>query len=235
MNLKSFNLVYSLDNINSSNSKVVVSTLNAHSYNVCLKDKEFKKSLIDSDYVLPDGVGITLAMKFLHNKIIHKISGYNFFINQCEYLNKINGSCFFLGSTNVVLEKIKLKMKNNYPNVKVSSYSPPFKKSFTKRENEIMLTKINKESCHTLFVGMTAPKQEKWVLENYKNIDVKLISSIGAVFDFYSGNKKRAPKLLIDLHLEWLHRFFSEPFRLYDRYLIGNFKFIFNILKNELN
>ena len=95
-----------------------------------------------------------------------------------------------------------------------------------------MCNTVNKFNPDVLFVGMTAPKQEKWVYQNKHNLNSTVICSIGAVFDFYAGNIVRAPKILIDLGLEWVHRSFMS-FRLFKRNLISNPKFLIYILKEK--
>ena len=114
-------------------------------------------------------------------------------------------------------------------------YSPPFKDKFSKRDNDKILNEINNQRIDVLFVGMTAPKQEKWVFENKKFLNVNTICSIGAVFDFYSGRIKRSSNLWIALGLEWLPRLLKEPRRLFARNFISSPKFIFKILIQKLN
>ena len=111
--------------------------------------------------------------------------------------------------------------------------SPPFKDSFSVEENQKFVSAINEFNPDVLFVGMTAPKQEKWVLQNKSKLNVKIIASIGAVFDFYAGNVKRPSKFWIDLGLEWFIRFLQEPKRLFKRNLYS-IVFVVKILKAKL-
>jgi N-acetylglucosaminyldiphosphoundecaprenol N-acetyl-beta-D-mannosaminyltransferase len=90
------------------------------------------------------------------------------------------------------LNKIESKISKEYPNVKVKSYSPPYKALFSEEDSQIMCNVVNDFIPDVLFVGMTAPKQEKWVDANKHRLKVKNIASIGAVFDFYAGNVKRS-------------------------------------------
>jgi len=113
-------------------------------------------------------------------------------------------------------------------------YSPPYKKEFTKSENNFFIKKINDFKPDILFVGMTAPKQEKWVYNNYKKIDCKIFSTIGAVFDFYAGRIKRAPQIFILLGLEWFYRFLQEPKRLFQRNFISAPKFLFYLFIEKI-
>lgn len=232
MYLSKLNIEDDIVKINSEQSSPnIISTINAHSYNLMIEDRSFRKALINSSFVIPDGISIVFYFRIFKKKIIKKISGYQIFIIQLNNIS--NKSLFFLGSTMDNLKKIKSKIKNDFPLKDVHIYSPPFEKEFSPDENLKIINYINSKNPDILFVGMTAPKQEKWVYNNYKKLNVKKIICIGAVFDFYSGNKKRAPSILINFGLEWLHRLLSEPTRLAKRYLIGNLKFIYNIIKYE--
>lgn len=210
-------------------SKKIINTINPHSYCVAKQDAQFKEALVSSDILLPDGVGIVLAERFLNGNHIKKIAGYDLFVFLMQKLNNENGSVFFLGASLETLKKIKFNASVDYPNVKVASYSPPYKSSFSNEDSITMCNNVNSFSPDVLFVGMTAPKQEKWV-HLYKNeLNANTICSIGAVFDFYAGNIERAPKLMINLGLEWLHRSFNSS-RLLRRNFISNPKFILEVL-----
>jgi N-acetylglucosaminyldiphosphoundecaprenol N-acetyl-beta-D-mannosaminyltransferase len=216
------------------NTPSVINTINPHSYCISKKDLEFEYALEQSDCLFPDGIGIVWAAKFLKGEKIKKIAGYDIFMHFANQLNQENGSCFFLGASNETLEKIKNRMKLDFPNVEVNSYSPPYKAQFTLEESYEMLKIINKHNPDILFVGMTAPKQEKWVSQFFAEIDTKIICSVGAVFDFYAGTVKRPSAFWIKLGLEWLPRFLKEPKRLAERNLISTPLFIFEVLKHKL-
>ena len=217
-----------LETIDFNNVKVI-NTINPHSYCVANKDLDFKQALEDSDILLPDGIGIVWAEKFLNGNSIKKIAGYDLFIFIMNKLNKENGSVFFLGASKETLKKIESKSLHDYPNITLDSYSPPYKAIFSDKDSKSMCDKVNVFKPDVLFVRMTAPKQEKWV-HLYKNkLNANTICSIGAVFDFYAGNIERAPKLMINLGLEWLYRSFKSS-RLLKRNFISNPKFISEVL-----
>ena len=220
-----------LENI--KHSKMLISTLNAHSFNTIHKDVEFKTAIKNSNVILPDGIGVVWATKLLTGQKLRKIAGEDLFHYQMNRLNISRGKCFFLGSTEITLQKIKDKALIDYPNVRVFNYSPPFKSKFSEEDNLIMIERINAESPDVLFVGMTAPKQEKWAYQNFNKLDVKHVCCIGAVFDFYAGTSKRAPKWMIKIGLEWFYRLISNPKRMWRRYLIGNTKFIVTVLREK--
>ena len=126
---------------------------------------------------------------------------------------------FYLGASEATLKKIEKRCNKEYPKIKIRTYSPPFKKEFSKVDNDKMVDMVNAFEPDILFVGMTAPKQEVWV-EDHKNIlKASVICSIGAVFDFYAGTVKRPPKIIRDFGLEWLGRLVKEPERMWKRYL----------------
>ena len=94
-----------------------------------------------------------------------------------------------------------------------------------------MIEAINDFEPDVLFVGMTAPKQEKWIIENASFVKAHVITGIGAVFDFYAGTKERPAQWMIDWGLEWLGRLISDPKRLWKRYVVYNPVFVYKILK----
>tara|TARA_B100000886_G_scaffold333993_1_gene288872 strand:+ start:969 stop:1697 length:729 start_codon:yes stop_codon:yes gene_type:complete len=215
-------------------SKLIINTINPHSFVVAINDEFFKKSLKNSDILLPDGIGIVFGIKLLYNKKLKRITGYDIHEHILNLSNKNYKTVFYLGSSNKVLEKLKENVKKNFRNLKVFTYSPPFKNKLSKNDNLKIISKINKVNPDVLFVGMTAPKQEKWVYENHKKINIKTICSIGAVFDFYSKNKNRAPNIFLKLNLEWFYRIITD-FRLLKRTLISAPIYIFLILRKKIN
>ena len=148
--------------------------------------------------------------------------------------NKNGLKVFYLGASDETLSKIKKRIQIEFPNCTIETFSPPFKSNFSEKENEIMLQEINSFQPNILFVGMTAPKQEKWVFHNKEKINARVICSIGAVFDFYAGNVKRASPFWIKIGLEWLPRLVKEPRRLFYRNFISTPKFILEVISFKL-
>ena len=212
-------------------SQITISTLNQYSYCLAEEDPEFKKALLKSDILLPDGVGIVFASKFINGKKIKKIAGADLHEYLLKKMEMEKGSCFYLGSSETNLERIKERLAREYPSIKVACYSPPYKEKFDKRDNILMKEAINSFKPDVLFVGMTAPKQEKWAIENRNLLDAKLICSIGAVFDFYGGTVTRPTRVFVDHGLEWLGRLINEPKRRWRRYLLYGPFFFFLLWK----
>ena len=210
--------------------RTIINTLNPHSYCIARKDASFQKALKASDILLPDGIGIVLAAKVLKRQNIKKIAGYDVFLHIMDHLNQVGGSCFFLGASEQTLVLISRRLKQDYPDVNVASYSPPYKAVFSKTDSSIMCKEVNKSNAQVLFVGMTAPKQEKWVEQHKTELKPQSICSIGAVFDFYAGTVKRSHPIWIKLGLEWLPRFLKDPKRLAERNLVSTPKFIMEVI-----
>ena len=213
--------------------KLLITTINAYSFNVTQKDRPFRRALLKSDLILPDGISIVLAMRFLSGVKLKKIAGADLLKWELERLQGTKGRCFFLGSQETTLKKIYERANCEYPNVEVNYYEPPFKSRFTSDDSLAMLQAVNSFSPDVLFIGMSAPKQEKWALNHFNELKVNHVCCIGAAFSFYAGTIKRAPDWMIRIGLEWFYRLIREPRRNWKRYLVGNSVFIALVLREK--
>jgi N-acetylglucosaminyldiphosphoundecaprenol N-acetyl-beta-D-mannosaminyltransferase len=209
---------------------ITLNTINPHSYCIAKSDLKFKNALKSSDVLLPDGIGIVWACKWLLNKRISKISGSDLHDFMLQYALNNSLKIFYMGSSRDTLEKIKSRINSEYPSLEVGFYSPPFSIEFSTEENSEIISSINSYSPDILFVGMTAPKQEKWVFDNKNKISVNAICCIGAVFDFYSGTIKRPHPFWIKMGLEWFIRLIKEPRRLAQRNFVSTPRFILDTI-----
>lgn len=234
MNIMSYEVfVDDLENIDLLN-KNVVNTINPHSYITAKNDKLFAEALRDSDLLIPDGSGIVLAAKIINKKSIKKIAGADLHEYLLKTMNEKNGKVFYMGSSQNTLDKIEERIKKEYPNIVVESYSPPFKPEFTKEEDDVIFDLINKFKPNVLFIGMTAPKQEKWLHAHKDSLEFNIASSVGAVFDFYAGTVERPSEIWLNLHLEWLPRLLNEPKRLWRRNFVSTPLFLWEIFKFKI-
>ena len=213
----------------SSSGVSIVNTLNAHSFNVALEDADFSLALRDSDALVADGVGVVWAGRIKGAKGLRKISGFDLFQASMQLASEQELTVGFLGSTTEVLDKIVARSNIEYPAAIVKVLSPPFANAFTDAEAQDLLAQIG--TVDILFVGMTAPKQEKFAHQIRDYVDARAVLSIGAVFDFYAGTTKRAHPLFIRLGLEWLGRSIADPKRLGKRNLVAIPTFVFNCLR----
>jgi len=210
--------------------------LNPHSLVVAKDDPVFSEALHATDWLVPDGAGVLLASRFLGCPVHERITGSDVFYGLHDRLNlQGGGSIFFLGSTEEILAEIRQRMAKDYPNLRVAgTFSPPYKPEFTPEELDGMIDAINAARPDVLWVGMTAPKQEKWIHQNRHRLQVKFIGAIGAVFDFYTGFVMRSHPVFQKLGLEWLPRLLQEPRRLWRRMLISAPIFLWHVLKAKI-
>jgi N-acetylglucosaminyldiphosphoundecaprenol N-acetyl-beta-D-mannosaminyltransferase len=208
---------------------------NPHSLEVAKTDTLFHEAIKGADLIVPDGIGIIIASKIMDGRISNRITGSDIFWELSNSLNKEGSySYFFLGSTNDTLKRIQEKMRKDFKNIRVAgTFSPPFKSEFSHYDNALMIEKINSTKPDVLWVGMTAPKQEKWIYQNKDKLQVKFIGAVGAVFDFYTGVVERSNPWFLDHGLEWLPRFLQQPRRLWRRNLVSNPIFLIRILMKK--
>ena len=189
----------------------VINTISPNSYGVSTKDTEFEQALKTSDYLVLDGVYFAFAALLLQGKNIKRNQGFDVFYHFIRRLNEQNGKAFFLGSSKSTLQKIKERANIDYPNIRVESYSPPFKQEFSDEENALMVGEINAFQPDILFVGMTCPKQEKWAIKHREQLKVGLVICIGNVFDWYAGTQKPIHPFWFKIRLGWFVRIFVRP------------------------
>ncbi|MGB7393265.1 MAG: WecB/TagA/CpsF family glycosyltransferase [Pricia sp.] len=217
----------------SIDKKLIVNTINQYSYCIAEEDDDFQKALKESDVLLPDGVGIVKASSFLNNENIQKIAGADLHTFLLKELQKNGGSCFYMGSSEKTLAKIEKRIAREYPNIRVGTYSPPFKPELSETDNLEIRRAVNSFRADVLFVGMTAPKQEKWISSQKDFLDANVICAIGAVFDFYAGTVDRPSKFWIESNKEWMGRLIKEPRRMWKRYVLYGAFFGYYLLKEK--
>ena len=241
--------------------KLLINTVNAHSYNTARKDSLFAEALTNGDVLIPDGVSIVKACKWIKAKSQPKerIAGWDLFSFEMEKLERESVKCemlnvkleennstlnnehstlkktvMFMGSSQKVLDLIVKRAAEVYPHLEVVTYSPPYKPEFSDEDNKTIIDAINAANPDLLWIGMTAPKQEKWTYSHWEELNIHChVGTIGAVFDFFAGTVERAPIWWQEHGLEWLYRLMKEPKRMWRRYIIGNALFLWNIALKE--
>lgn len=236
--IKDLNLLCSraeLDNL--PEGKLLINTINAFSYNNARRDVLFEEALTKGDVLIPDGISIVRVCRFLKGKSRPKerIAGWDLFVHEMRKLNEKGGKVMFLGSSEKVLTLIRQKAAKVYPNLEVVTYSPPYKPQFTIEDDQNMIQAINEANPDLLWIGMTAPKQEKWAYANWDRLNIHChVGTIGAVFDFFAGTYKRAPMVWQKFGFEWLYRLLKEPRRMWRRYVFGNTLFLMLVVREKL-
>lgn len=209
--------------------------MNPHSYVQALNDFAFAQALCAADWLIPDGAGIVLASMLQGGRIRERVTGSDIFRGVQVALNLSGGhKVFFLGANEATLTDIRRRMALDYPNLRIAgSYSPPFKAEFSADDSRAMIDAINAAAPDVLWVGMAAPKQEKWLYQHHAELDVKFAAGVGAVFDFYTERVKRSHPVFQRLGLEWLPRLLQQPRRLWRRTGISAPIFVWHVLRQK--
>lgn len=222
--------------VTSGRKRTWLACLNPHSYAVSLKDAEYNAALHAATWLVPDGIGVVLASRLWGRGASGRIAGQDIFLGLSARLDRIgNASAFFLGSSESNLKELVQRYAKDFPNIKIAGYySPPYKAVFSDEDLKIMVDRVNANPVTVLWVGMTAPKQEKWIYANLHRHTASVSAAIGAVFDFYTGKVERPHPLAQTLGLEWLVRLLGEPRRLWRRTFISGPIFAAAILRERM-
>ena len=210
-------------------NRLISYSLNGESLAKFHEDDDFKKMFLNADYVHADGMSIAFASKILNKKPLpERIATTDWFHNVAR-LSEISGeSHYFLGGNDVTLSKTISNVKSLYPNLNIVGYQNGY---FAEDEYDRVLKDIDNANPNFIWVGLGRPKQETFSLLIRDNCRVGLIKTCGGLFDFISGNNRRAPIVMQKFGLEWLFRLYLQPKRLYKRYLITNYQSLRIFLK----
>lgn len=201
------------------------------------KDAHFFTTYIDADYRVCDSQILIYAARFLGTPIKEKISGSDFFPAFCRYhRNNESVTIFLLGGAEGVADRAKAKINTKIGrDIIIGAHSPSF--GFEKNEQECLelIELVNQSQATVLAVGVGAPKQEKWI-HKYKDrfTHVKIFLAVGATIDFEAGAIQRSPAWMSKMGIEWLFRIYSDPKRLWKRYLVEDLPFFWLILQQKL-
>ncbi len=214
--------------------KLLINTVNAHSFNTAKKDQLFADALTSGHVLIPDGVSIVKACKWIKAKSQPKerIAGWDLFFFEMNKLEKkgwysdVYGK--FAEGTRPDCEACCRGLSSPEGGDLFASYKP----EFSDEDNKAIIDAINAANPDLLWIGMTAPKQEKWTYSHWNELNIHChVGTIGAVFDFFAGTVERAPIWWQEHGLEWLYRLIKEPKRMWRRYIIGNSLFLWNMVK----
>lgn len=204
---------------------VNVNFLNAHCFNESLRDERYLSALKHTDYLLNDGIGIDIGARRLGFEFPENMNGTDLIPELVGWMADKSIPVFFLGARPEVIPKAVDALKARFANLDVAGFSSGFYDS----EDELNRM-IRACGAKAVVVGMGVPRQELWVERNRHELpDVKLFVAGGAIFDFLSGTVRRAPEWVQAVKMEWAFRLFQEPVRLFQRYMIGNFVFLWRI------
>ncbi len=214
----------------STEGQYMIFPANVDSIMLSEKDSLLAKIYNESALLLADGMPVVWASKILGTSLEEKVSGPDFLPVFLKKIAATDSSVFLLGGKVGIAHKAAAQIKEKMNNLNVAGVMHGF---FEKggSENEEVLKMINESGASVLVVAFGTPLQEKWIYENLPRLNVRLAVGVGAAIDFISGNKQRAPRWMSNYGIEWVHRLFNEPSRLWKRYILRDTIFPFLILK----
>lgn len=230
INIGSYNsIVEQVLQLSKTKQSSYICVANVHMSIEGVLSKEFQEVINNADITTPDGMPLAKAIKLIYGLAQDRVAGMDLMPDLIQKCAEDNMSIYLYGSTDEVLEKIITKATQEYPVLKIKSYSPPFRVLSDEEEGEIV-NQINQFNPDFVFVALGCPKQEKWMAEHKDKINSCMIG-LGGAFEVYADVKDRAPKWMQDNSLEWLYRLVQDPKRLWKRYFITNSLFVLLFIK----
>lgn len=223
------------DNILFGSTPEYVVTPNAHHIVTLQNDAHFRNIYKNAFLVVPDGVSLLWSAKFLNTPLRGRVNGTELFEKLCAVAAEKQLKIFLLGGRPGAAAKAARVLRDRHHTLKIAgTYCPPYGFQTDRAELATINQKIKAAAPDILFVGLGAPKQEKWIYAYYQELNVPISVAIGVSFELVSGMVSRAPKWMQKTGLEWFYRLLAEPRRLWQRYLIGNVLFIWLVIKQRL-
>jgi len=223
-----------LANLIDTGAHAEVLDVNIYGINLAMENPWLMDYFNQAEIVYCDGVGVILGARILGHHIPERITYADWMWQLAEFAAARGYSLYFLGSKAGIAQEAAARLIDRFPDLKVAgTHDGYFNKTEGHPENEAVIMDINAKRPNILLVGMGMPLQERWLHDNWSRIDANVGLTGGAVFEYASGNIKRAPAWMTNNGLEWLGRLLIEPSRLWRRYLIGNPRFLLNVLKER--
>lgn len=212
-----------------NDEKESVSFINADCLNISSKDAEYRNILNSQSLVLPDGAGISLACRMIGKRLKANVNGTDLLPELCEVARVEDFTMYLLGAAPGVAARMRENLSQSYPGLNVVGEHHGYFDHDS--ESTGVIEKINAAKPNIVLVAFGAPRQEKWIHKHRDQIDSNVLIGVGGLFDFYSGDKRRAPLWMRKHGIEWMYRLYLEPGRLWRRYIIGNPLFLMRIVR----
>jgi N-acetylglucosaminyldiphosphoundecaprenol N-acetyl-beta-D-mannosaminyltransferase len=203
---------------------------NAHTVNLAYEDPEYLGVLRRADLVLNDGKGMMLAARLLGDRLPRDMNGNYFTPLLLERCAQRGWPVFFLGAGPGVAAEAATMLEERFPGLKIAGTHDGF---FATDEDAIAA--LREAGAEVVLVGMGNPLQERWIDRCLDRTGARIGVGVGAFFDFITGNVPRAPDWMNRYGLEWLHRLAQEPKRMWRRYVLGNPKFVWRVIKQRFS
>lgn len=219
---------------NRDNQPSYITVNNVHTVIEGVLARDYQQITNNALMAFPDGKPLSVIARWKGAENIERIFGPTFLEKALDWGQRDGLKHFFYGGSEETLKKLLDQCQQRFPNLHIAgAISPPFR-DLTPAEKEYYINQINASGADIIWVALGAPKQERWMAENYRRLDRGVMIGIGAGFDYLAGNTQHAPKWMKDFALEWLYRLIQEPGRLWKRYLVTNSLFMYYILLERL-
>jgi N-acetylglucosaminyldiphosphoundecaprenol N-acetyl-beta-D-mannosaminyltransferase len=221
-----------IKNLNNLKGKYICVS-NVHTIVMSYDDETYRNVQNSGYMVLPDGKPLSLVSRLNGFKKAERVTGPDFMEHIFNISEEKHFRHFFYGSTDQTLKSLQNELYAKYPYLNIAGmYSPPFRE-LTPEEDRQIIEIINKSSPDFVWVGLGAPKQERWMYNHMDKIE-GLMVGVGAGFDYFSKNISRAPLWMQEYSLEWFYRLIQDFKRLWKRYLMYNTRFVALVVREYL-
>lgn len=193
------------------NGKSMIFTPNPEMVMEARKNKEFMEILNSSTMNVPDGIGIIYGSKFTSNPIKERVAGYDLMLGVFDKMKDMGKTAYFFGGAPEIADRAKAAIEERFPGLNIVGTANGY---FDKEREKEIIAEINNLKPDLLLVGIGFPKQEKWIYDHIKELNIKAAAGVGGSFDGWCGNVPRAPEFFINHNIEWLYRLIKQPSRI---------------------
>lgn len=197
--------------------------INALKVNLMNENAELQKIVNACPLINADGASIVWAAKKLGVPLKERVAGIDLFENLVKLAAEKGYKIYLFGAKEEVVTKVKKIFEEKYPTLQIVGYRNGY---FTEADEPEIVKNMHDSGADMMFVAFSSPKKEFWVNKYLNDLNIPFVMGVGGSFDVVAGVTDRAPKWMQDHGLEWFYRFIQEPRRLWNRYIVGNWKFV---------
>jgi N-acetylglucosaminyldiphosphoundecaprenol N-acetyl-beta-D-mannosaminyltransferase len=197
------------------------------------RDPDLREIHNRSGLTVADGMPVFWSGRLAGSREIERMRGSDFMLALCELAAKRGWSNYFYGGARGTPELLAERLRSRFPQLRVAGfYSPPFRE-LSEDENDTIIEDINRSGADLVWVGLSTPKQERWMAANVGRVRAAALLGVGMAFDVHAGLLPQAPRAIQNSGFEWLYRLWNEPRRLWRRYLYANPRFLIGVARSR--
>jgi len=216
----------------SNRERLLIAPVNAATVVDASRSSSFSSALNKMDIILPDGYWLKVAARILSYPSTNHVATVPLTYNVLEQLGKLGGSVYLLGATDITVRAAAEEIILRFPGANIAGVHNGY---FSEADEIEIIREINNTGAQLLLIGISSPKRDLFMVRNREKIDASVIIGVGGLFDILGGKTAEGPMWLRNYGLMWLYRFAKEPKRLWKRYTIKNFRFLWIVFKQVLS